>query len=95
MKTLIKGGKVVTAIETMNADVMIVDEKVVGLVDSDSDISRSFSEDALVILMAVAYPNYRHTFHKSEDVSQANAQDTAILIDGIFFNPTICPTSGP
>ena len=49
MKTLIKGGKVVTAIETMNADVMIVDEKVVGLVDSDSDISRSFSEDALVI----------------------------------------------
>ena len=32
----------------------------------------------------VSYPNYRHVFHKSEDVSQANAQDAAILVDGIF-----------
>ena len=49
MKTLIRGGTVVTALETMDADVMIVDEKVVGLVDSGSDISLSFSEDANIV----------------------------------------------
>ncbi|SVB04400.1 uncharacterized protein METZ01_LOCUS157254, partial [marine metagenome] len=49
MKTLIKGGTVVTALETMRAEVMIVDEKVVGLVDRGSELAQSFGEDANVI----------------------------------------------
>ncbi|MBK02465.1 MAG: dihydropyrimidinase [Acidimicrobiaceae bacterium] len=49
MKTLIRGGTVVTALETMMAEVLVVDEKVVGLVDADSDLAHSFSEDAYVV----------------------------------------------
>ncbi len=46
MRTAITGGTVVTAIDTVKADVLIDDETVVGVVHPDSDLSQTFSAGA-------------------------------------------------
>ena len=46
MRTAITGGTVVTAIETVLADVLIEGEIVVGVVHPDSEMTRTFAEGA-------------------------------------------------
>ena len=49
MRTAIRGGTVVTAVDTVVADVLVDGETIVGVVSGDTDIAQTFSENAEVI----------------------------------------------
>ncbi|MEZ5232827.1 MAG: dihydropyrimidinase [Acidimicrobiales bacterium] len=49
MKTVVRGGTVVNAVDTVAADVLVDGERIVALAAPDSDLAASFSTDAEVI----------------------------------------------